>query len=902
MSIAWKGTETGNVNDYFIIQNIKADGTFKLVYQGGLTVREDAYNITVTCSDAPNKTATADFALTIKKPTLDLDPTSGSVTVVTKKAVLSQVATSNFTNPVTWSFDLAEEVDITHFSVVNNKLIYTEDGTLSAGEYELSVTASDGIDSVTEKYTFTILENELKIVSLVSSITVNNHDLDVARLVPVNFPEGTIDYSLSWDETADINNYFSVKAGSDRSAYIHYSAGLQKGIYTITAHATGTPTDSNNKEANATSTYILTITEAGVSAEIVLDPVSREMEKTNAVTGYELANVMFNGFDETPVITVSAFNTTAKNSDNDPVLINFDDCFTVTNGKLQIVQNTTTKTLISGEYAITVTAKTMAGQVILQQASATFTLTLYDKAVDTSVTNITIDYDTNNNEFIILDSDNETKPPIDKGAANALVVKVDANTTPIVTITQKAMNNLDVIHVESTQESVLVVQSPKDPTQPAVNHYIISNSSDEYDNPTALTITALDNEKQIARTTSFATKSLTFDSGNVTTQYDINTLAANVQITPSKGGTDIINFSGSTTNNGIVLNLDNTDYFQTVYTGQSGSLKINNTVGELVLSPGNDVVTGSSAGSVITDNTNSWNTIMLQGDTSDTMNTVTLNGGSTIIVNGKAKNNIVINDNGDKTVINMEKASGESRINIKGDQVSITGGQKVKEVALDGDYAILNIPNSNEDVMVHIKGNGSIVKTGSGNDTIYLNGNNSIISLGDGNDLVYVQGTSDKNSISTGAGDDTVIASDTTGGNTIYTNQGNDFIIGGLGKDYIFGDSGNSLLAGGGGADRIIGGAERDIFVANITLSMKDKSAEELLILRNALFNDANPEKSWWNMTSDEIIAILGSKSIADGDVDTLSRQSNSGIDVFFRNLFDEDILNNALDTDLVID
>ncbi len=921
-SVEWKDETiiTEDVSKFFAVEPVSTEpgSPFHLYYKGGLEERTDSYIVTVRATadaEGQNKSASKDFVLTIVTPTLTLNPTSGVVTDATVSAVLSTVTTGKFTNNVSYTFTLAQNSDTVHFSVNNdNELIYTKNDSykIVSGTYDLTVTATDGFDSVTENYEFVILENKLNIVSIFSSITENNHNLDLAQLVPINFPEGTIVYTLSCTTIENINQYLTVVNNNNKD-YIHYSAGLAKGVYEINVQAKGTPTDPNNGAVDLTSKYSLTVTEAGVIAEVILNPTNRQMEITEAVNGFELANITLTGFEEVPDISVSAYNTTAKDENGNLTQINYGECFAVTDGRLWIVQNSNTKTLTSGEYAITITGKTQEGEVILQQASANFNLILSDKIVDTdNVTNITVDYNQNDNKFFVQDSvSGET---IDEGQGKVLVVNVDSGTTPIVIITQGAMNNLEAIHIDSTLQNIIVVESQADPEQAVVDpeqsvadRYVISNSSDDYNNPTALTITAFckDNASPIAQTTSSGTKSLTFKSGTIPTKYEINALSTNVLITPNKD--DTINFSGSSSDQGIVLNMNNLDYYQTLYAGQSGSLKLENQVSNIILSPGNDVITGSTSGCVITDYSNSRNIITLNGDNSNAVNKVTLNDGSTIIVNGKAQNNITVNPlakdgQGDKTVVNLEKALGESTVNITGNEVSITGGLTVKEITLNGDYGVVNLPNSTKDVKIYINGDGAIVKTGSGNDTICLNGNKSIISLGAGNDLVYVQGISDGNSISLGKGDDTLISCATAGGNTIYTDEGNDFIIGGGGSDRIFGGLGNCFLAGGGGGDCIVGGSGRDILVANITSNMKNKNDEDLLAIRNQLFIDADPNSSWWNMSNAEIIAILGAQSEADDESDSLHRESKSGIDIFFRNLLDEDVLTNNLDTDYIID
>ncbi|MDO5565739.1 MAG: calcium-binding protein, partial [Planctomycetia bacterium] len=490
------------------------------------------------------------------------------------------------------------------------------------------------------------------------------------------------------------------------------------------------------------------------------------------------------------------------------------------------------------------------------------------------------------------------------GEANVLVIDlIDTSTTPVITITEEAMKNLDAIHIETEVENIIVIEDAGEPapgTQVA-DHFVIDSATDVYDNPTAVAITANESGtgSQIAKTTSSGTKSIEITSTEgKPTQYDINTLSTNVQINTNTDSTDTISFAGSNSQAGIVLNLDKTEYSQSVYTGQAGTLKLNGTPGEVVLSPGNDIVTGSSAGSVITDlSTDSWNTITLNGANTGATNVVNLNSGSTIIVNGEATNKIAI-DNADNTVINLSKATGTTETTITGNNATITGGTGKNVINLTGDYGIVNSPNCTEDMFINIIGNNAIVKTGKGNDIIHIMGNDSLVSTGDGNDKIYLEGSSNGNSVSTGNGDDIVIST-STGGNTIYTDGGNDFVIGGDGRDRIFGGTGNSLLAGGKGADRIIGGTGRDIILANISSKLQNKTVAQLEEIRDKLFET----KPWWD-NLDYALEVLGTSSISDGAVDTLSRESNTGIDVFFRNLLEEDgkddTVANALENDRI--
>ncbi|MDO5580611.1 MAG: hypothetical protein Q4G69_05715 [Planctomycetia bacterium] len=906
-TVSWVSSEGSlNVSDYFRVDVNSSDPkSFNLMYKGGLSGRETAYTVRVTAA-ANGRSANADFTLTIITPGINLTPDQGDITVVTKRAELAVMTLTNFDPaPTNWTFELEEAIDTTHFQIdANNKLIYTGLDDLQHGNYSLIITADNGIDSADFEYKLTIKDCTLEVVSLFSSITTNTHDLNVARLNPKNFPTGNIQYTLSCADIVNIGDYFEVTNGNDGNSFIRYKSGLPVGIFDITVNAKCTASNPDDGKVDVNSYYQLTVTNPGVKASVVLDPTNRQMKVNEAVDGLQLASVELRAFEDVPAITVQAWNTTAKGESDEAVKKDYSDCFSVSGGKLFLTQSPLTQKLISGEYAVTVTATTYSlGHSVIQQASSDFILTLFDEIVKTDYTEITIDF-VQNEDFEGFEV-KETKDPeniISEGQANVLIVEIQsANTTPIITITQEAMKNLDAIHIDTLIENNIIIEKAEDPEPdvPVADHFIIDSAADIYaDSPTAVSITANEskNETQIAKTISSGTKSIIISSTpGRETQYDINTLSTNIQINSNDDSSDKISFAGGQSQAGIVLNLDNAEYGQSVFTGQSGILTLNNTPGEIILSQGNDIVTGSSKGSIITDTSDTRNTIILNGADPDAENIVNLNAGATIIVNGDGSNNIII-ENSSNTTLNLSKATGSCDMTVKGNYTSITGGSGKNVLNLTGNYAIVNSVNCTNDMIVNISGSNAIIKTGKGNDVIHVKGNNSIISSGEGNDIIYLEDNASGNTISTGEGDDIVIST-STGGNTIYTDGGNDFIIGGDGIDRIFGGAGFSLLAGGKGADIIIGGTGRDIMLANTSSKLEKKSIEELLAVRDQIF-DAKP---WWN-NLDDALAVLGTSSLSDGEKDVLTRQSENGIDVFFRNLADGDTLSNALSGDRIFD
>ncbi len=121
----------------------------------------------------------------------------------------------------------------------------------------------------------------------------------------------------------------------------------------------------------------------------------------------------------------------------------------------------------------------------------------------------------------------------------------------------------------------------------------------------------------------------------------------------------------------------------------------------------------------------------------------------------------------------------------------------------------------------------TLLKGGSGNDTVVGFGGADTIYGNDGNDVLY--GNSGNDSILAGLGNDNVDAS--SGNDSIFGGDGTDSIHGGIGDDYvegrgkadtIYGDDGNDTIYGAAGADIIYGNAGNDFIDVGVASVFHD--------------------------------------------------------------------------------
>ncbi len=97
----------------------------------------------------------------------------------------------------------------------------------------------------------------------------------------------------------------------------------------------------------------------------------------------------------------------------------------------------------------------------------------------------------------------------------------------------------------------------------------------------------------------------------------------------------------------------------------------------------------------------------------------------------------------------------------------------------------------NDVIDLSARSDGTVIRSGRGNDTVTGTGFNDVVVAGTGNDRAFGAGGSDRMS-----GDD-----------------GNDRLSGDLGRDQLNGGAGQDLLDGGAGNDRLTGGTGADRFV-----------------------------------------------------------------------------------------
>ena len=274
---------------------------------------------------------------------------------------------------------------------------------------------------------------------------------------------------------------------------------------------------------------------------------------------------------------------------------------------------------------------------------------------------------------------------------------------------------------------------------------------------------------------------------------------------------------------------------QSVLTGQKGKICLHDDIDRVIGSTFNDKITTAA------------NTRYVEG-----------NGGSDTI-------NLVGNAD---TYTEVYLRGLSQRVKGKGDgefYVDIYGNGKYD---VDGSKSTVNMSSVKNGKLDLFACGDKIKVTGTkGDDVIEVHGDNIDIQGNDGNDRIAVHGMNAK--VSGGKGDDLLILIDTGGKCTIDGGAGNNFLVGGRGNDVLkVTGSGNNVLIGGYGADKLTGGRGQDCLVANTTAALfyGDVSLNDLL--RAWLTNPGNIE---------DIVALLGTESWADGAKDTLKRGGGTG-------------------------
>jgi Ca2+-binding RTX toxin-like protein len=102
-----------------------------------------------------------------------------------------------------------------------------------------------------------------------------------------------------------------------------------------------------------------------------------------------------------------------------------------------------------------------------------------------------------------------------------------------------------------------------------------------------------------------------------------------------------------------------------------------------------------------------------------------------------------------------------------------------------------------------------LMRSGSGNDTMYGNGSYDDLRGWTGNDYLY--GGDDNDTLYGGDGDDYLNGQN--GMDIIYGGLGIDKLYGGNDRDFLGGDEGNDTMYGDAGTDRLKGGDDNDILI-----------------------------------------------------------------------------------------
>lgn len=255
--------------------------------------------------------------------------------------------------------------------------------------------------------------------------------------------------------------------------------------------------------------------------------------------------------------------------------------------------------------------------------------------------------------------------------------------------------------------------------------------------------------------------------------------------------------------------------------------------GDIVGTPGNDVIHGTAA-----------NDTIHGGDGND----VVLAGGGDDTIYGDAGTNLLWGNDGNDTFVGgpgVDSFAGGAGIDTVRYDSTATSGVHVdltQNVASGGDAAGDTF-NSIEN-LIGTRFNDTLIGNAAGN---HLSG-------GDGNDVLYGQ-----------AGDDTLEGG--WGDDTLFGGAGNDVLQGGIGHDRMWGNDGNDTFKGDNGMDVIDGGAGID----TVDYSASPGAVIVNLALGTGAGNDAagdtfvSIESAIGSAFDDELIAGPGTRDLTGG-------------------------------------
>ncbi|MBQ9874557.1 MAG: hypothetical protein IJM30_08835 [Thermoguttaceae bacterium] len=234
--------------------------------------------------------------------------------------------------------------------------------------------------------------------------------------------------------------------------------------------------------------------------------------------------------------------------------------------------------------------------------------------------------------------------------------------------------------------------------------------------------------------------------------------------------------------------------------------------------------------------------------------------------------------------------TGADKVTVVGDYANVKTDGGNDDVAVTGDYA--KIYTDGGDDVVFATGDFAEIKTDGGNDAVTLVGANAKVYLGRGDDSIIVGdlgmgGPVGGNFVDADGGNDIIFAANASGANTFRLGSGNDVAIGSAGDDDIRAEGGYNVMIGLAGADRIQAGCGgRNIMVGSTPDNLVAANAmtpAQIDQLRDDIFANWKDRKS----DPDDVLAIIGTTAIADGDQDVLKKDSRR--DVVFMDPEDTD-------------
>ena len=343
---------------------------------------------------------------------------------------------------------------------------------------------------------------------------------------------------------------------------------------------------------------------------------------------------------------------------------------------------------------------------------------------------------------------------------------------------------------------------------------------------------------------------LTGGTGNDTYLFDTDLALGSDTINEAGGGTDTLDFSGSTTRS-IAINLSNA-VAQVVNAGLSLNLSSGTTIENVIGTALNDKFTGNSLNNVLAGGAGNdfylLDTDLAQG--SDTINEAG-GGTDTVDFSGTTTRSIAIDlSNATTQVVNggltLTLSSGTTIENVISGALSDTlTGNSLNNVLTGGAGDDTYLFNTNtalgSDNVVDTLGIDSLSFVGSTADVAVNLGLTTAQTVNSNLTLTLGSATALEN-LSGGLGDDTLIGNALN--NTLSGGDGDDILTGGTGNDVLQGGDGKNILIGGSGADTLTGGTDEDLLIGGRYILESDAAALALIHAEWTSANSFNDRKA----------------------------------------------------------